>query len=109
MNDRRRAGAERVYDVLLRLYPAAFRVRFRLKLLEFFRDEHRGAIAAGRIAVLAFWIRIVADALVSALIERARQRPSIPEALMEGWLQDVRYALRVTRRRSALSIVIIAT
>ena len=139
MSDRRRARAELVYELLLRLYPREFRDRFGLQLLDLFRDKHRAASARGRLALVPFWLRIVADAIVSALSERLAQRPvfhaergrngASGNALaqcrplggahgsppfnqggpMHGWRQDVRYALRTMRRRPALSLVIVAT
>lgn len=75
MSDRRRARAELVYELLLRLYPREFRDRFGLQLLDLFRDKHRAASARGRLALVPFWLRIVADAIVSALSERLAQRP----------------------------------
>ncbi len=111
MSDRRRARAELVYQLLLRLFPGEFRDRFGLQLLDLFRDQHRAASARGRLALVPFWLRIVADAFVSALSERLARRPAlhIEGRLMHGWLQDVRYALRTMRRRPALSLVIVAT
>jgi putative ABC transport system permease protein len=104
-------AAERAYDVLLALFPRAFRDRFGLQLRESFRDAHRDAAARGLVARAAFWIHIVVDALGSAIGERLA-RPSPPRAggsLMKGWLPDVGHALRVAAHRPALSLVIVAT
>ena len=139
MSDRRRARAELVYQLLLRLFPADFRDRFGLQLLDLFRDTHRAASARGRPALVSFWIRIIADAVLSALSERLARRPAFhvergrngasgnalaqwsplggaqgsppfnQGGLMEGWLQDVRYAARMLMRRPTLTAVIVAT
>jgi putative ABC transport system permease protein len=108
--DRRRTIADRIYALLLVFYPRHFRDRFDLQLFELFRDKHRAAKAAGHRAVIAFWIRIAGDAISTALAEHIRQPAFKPEGrLMEGWLHDVRYALRVMTRRPAVSILIVAT
>ncbi|HSC29294.1 MAG TPA: ABC transporter permease, partial [Vicinamibacterales bacterium] len=105
-------AAVRFYRRLLRLFPAGFRERFEPDLLDLFRDKHRAAAARGRLSLAAFWIRVVLDAAISAPAERFARRPAraaggvLP---MQGLLQDVRYALRVTARRPAMSLVIVAT
>jgi putative ABC transport system permease protein len=113
VSDQRRTRAERVYVRLLRLFPAAFRERFELALVDLFRDQHRAAAARGRLSLAAFWIRIVADVAINALAERMVPAPPSRVvdrgALMQGLLQDLRYAVRVMVRRPALSLVIIGT
>ena len=103
--------AERVYRQLLRLYPADFRRRFADDLQELFRDAHRAAAARGAGARAAFWMRIVKDATVTAVAERFDPSQVSPQRgpLMEGLLQDVRYALRMVARRPALSVIIVLT
>jgi putative ABC transport system permease protein len=104
------ARAERAYRLLLRLFPADFRDRFGADLAETFRDAHRAAAARGRLPLAAFWIRILSDALRSAVAERRRaRRRGVRGAPMSGVWQDVRYALRVTARRPVLSLVIVLT
>src|ERR671935_728941 len=111
MSDRRRARGERLYQLLLRLFPRHFRDRFGVQLLDLFRDKHRAASQRGHSALFTFWVRIAADAFGSALSERLTRRPAlhVEEPLMEGWLQDIRYAARVMVRRPVVSIVIIGT
>jgi putative ABC transport system permease protein len=111
MSERRRARAERIYERLVRLFPADFRDRFGLQLLDLFRDQHRAARAQGRLALVAFWARIIGDAFISATAERARRRPlfQVQEGLVQGWPQDIRHAVRTLVRRPAVSLVIIAT
>ena len=105
--------AARAYARLLRLFPPAFRRRFEPDLLDLFRDKHRAASAAGRLALVRFWLRTIADVASSAARERradrARRAHLSKEPLMQGLLQDVRYALRITARRPAVSIVIVLT
>ncbi|HSK09770.1 MAG TPA: ABC transporter permease [Vicinamibacterales bacterium] len=113
MNDTRRTSRERLYRGLLRLFPPAFRERFAPDLVDLFRDKHQAARARGRIAVAIFWFVIVSDVVMSAAVERMRKQPAPPDGtrgpLMEGLLQDVRYACRTMARRPALSMIIIAT
>ena len=101
----------RFYRLLIRLYPAAFRDRFGQDLEDLFRDTHRAAAARGAAARVVFWVRIVRDALITAVAERFSPSQVFPERgpLMNGAFQDVRHALRMIARRPALSIVIILT
>ena len=111
MNDRRRAPAELIYQTLVRLFPAEFRDRFGLQLLDLFRDQYRAAHARGPLAVASLWLRVTSDALVTAAAERARRRPlvRIQGGLVKGLRQDIKYAARTLVRRPAVSLVIIAT
>ena len=101
----------RLYRFLLGLYPAGFRERFGRDLEDLFRDKHRAAAARGGTARLVFWVRIVRDAVISSVAERFTPSQVLPERgpLMEGLLQDIRFALRMIARRPALSLVIIVT
>ena len=58
--------AERVYQLLLRLYPEEFRERYGRAMRDFQRDRVREARASGH-ATLPIWIRAFADVAVSAL------------------------------------------
>jgi len=110
--ERRRHRSERLYELLLRLYPRAFRDRFELQLLELFRDKERAAASRGLPALIVFWIRIIRDGVASGLAERLAAAPGafhIEGKLMEGLLHDIRYALRMIVRRPTLSAVIVIT
>jgi putative ABC transport system permease protein len=101
---------ERVYRGLLRLFPRAFRDRFEADLLQLFRDKQRTAAAKGIAANLVFWFRLLIDLGVSAAAEHRRHMVRRTRgSLMQGFRQDVRYAIRGMRRRPALSAVIIVT
>jgi hypothetical protein len=66
--------SERVYNALLSLYPAAFRVRFAREMMQIFRDCLSEALEAGQVAVLAaFWLQAVRDLGVSVMRERGRE------------------------------------
>ena len=56
------------YRGLLTLFPRAFRDRFAADLVDLFRDKHRAAAGRGRIALAGFWISILRDVLVSAIL-----------------------------------------
>lgn len=91
---------ERLYRVLLHLYPARFRRAFAQDLIEAFRDQRRDA-SEHRIPRAAFSFMIVHDLLTQALAERAssilsafRRPPGLDreEPLMPGPLRAVRLA-----------------
>lgn len=56
--------AERVFDLLVRAHPAAFRERFGAEMRQLFRDRRRDAAERGEGAA-RFWLDLVADALRS--------------------------------------------
>ena len=63
--------AERVYNVLLSLYPVRFRVRFAPEMAQLFRDCCHDALENGEVAVLAaFLVSALRDLLISILRER---------------------------------------
>jgi hypothetical protein len=63
--------AERVYNVLLSLYPIRFRVRFAPEMVQLFRDCCHDALEKGEVAILAaFLVSALRDLLVSILRER---------------------------------------
>ena len=95
--------AERNYARLLRLFTPGFRARFEHDLTDLFRDKYRAAAARGRLALAFFWLRIIVDALATAVAQRLRR------TLMENLLQDIRHAVRLIARRPALSGIIVAT
>ena len=77
----------RYYRFLLKLYPARFREEFAAPLERQFSDEYRETHGAGLRAI--FWLRTLADWAVTVPAEMARELR-----------QDVRYAVRVYRRRT---------
>jgi len=63
--------AERVYNVLLWLYPVRFRVRFAPEMTQLFRDCCHDALEKGEAAILAaFLVAALRDLLVSIVRER---------------------------------------
>jgi hypothetical protein len=63
---------EHAYDVLLRLYPAAFRQRYATEMSLDFADALDAARARGPIAVMAFAGRAMGDLAMSLLREWTR-------------------------------------
>jgi hypothetical protein len=79
--------SERLYSALLSLYPVQFRVRFAAEMMQLFRDCCHDAIEKGEVAVLiAFWIRLTRDLMISVLRERSRglMGPISPEHPIVG-------------------------
>jgi predicted permease len=76
MRGLRSTHAERLYEWLLRIYPATFRGRFEPGMRDAFRAELASARRAGRAAVAWFWVVTAAQAVWFGAVERgARVRP----------------------------------
>jgi putative ABC transport system permease protein len=101
----------RLFRLLLRLYPAAFRQRYGAELQEAFACERAARCHAGVAGAWRFWIYITRDVLASALRQRFRARdlpqlPSQPKRKeMDTILQDVRYAFRQFVRRPGFTAI----
>jgi putative ABC transport system permease protein len=80
----------RLYRLLLKLYPARFREEFAAPLERQFADEYRDTATASERALL--WLRTLADLAVT-----------IPAELLREIGQDLRYAVRVYRRRALVT------
>ena len=66
--------SERLYNALLSLYPAHFRIRFAPEMMQLFRDCCHDALEKGQVAVVvAFWLRLSRDLCISVLRERGRE------------------------------------
>lgn len=105
------SSAERLFRLLLLLLPRSFRREARGELIDVFRQRYPGARAAGAKQLLAFWMRTVADIVVTAWVERLeawrtrrarRLRNAAPAA---GTLDDFRMAVRRMTRRPMSSLV----
>lgn len=69
-----RSWAGRVYGLLLRAYPAAYRARFGSSMRDTFTRDHARIRTLGRAARLSFWIVTLAQALWFGAGERLRLR-----------------------------------
>jgi len=92
---------ERVFRLLLRLYPTSFRLEFEEQLVEVFAYRAQKADrAAIQLAQIRFWLFIVADTVRTAFAEHRRTtrsdgaRNTDGGGGMEGLLQDIRYSMR---------------
>ena len=98
-------AADRIYGLLLRLYPADFRGRFEPGMRETFAEDHRRASGLGRRARAAFWIRTSFEALWYGIGERCRPRSVVPSVdslqggatMMSRLAVDLRDAFRALR------------
>ena len=98
------APGERLYRALLRLYPAEFRRRYGVAMLDFYRERRR---AAGPAA----WPRLLFDLFTSAAAVRLRPEPRLPaERITMGTvLQDLRLTLRGLARTPGFTAVVLLT
>jgi len=96
-----------VYRLLLYTFPASFRRRHGVRMLEQFRDQRR--LTHGRpVAATTLWIQAVADAVRHGLAVRrdARRRPRFA-GTRSTMIDDIRYAVRGWRREPAVTAIIV--
>src|SRR5215471_2205206 len=89
---------DRLFRLVLRLYPAEFRDRFGDDMAAAYREARMEAAMRGRRGVAEFWRGVAADALIRAPGEHLRMT-----------LHDLRYAARALRRTPMYTLVAIAT
>jgi putative ABC transport system permease protein len=103
----------RLYALLLRCYPPAFRRRFGPELQFAFDAGRRRARARGRLAALTFLAAAGTDAVVSGVRERRSHRWYSPRAerdpLMMTLLSDMKYGARQMRRQPQLAALAVCT
>jgi putative ABC transport system permease protein len=113
----------RVYRLLLRLYPRAFRDRYAAELVEAARLERMLPRHSGLSGTVRFWLFILRDLTVTSSRQRLRQAgaaslsgrgtPGLPHqekrTEMDTVMQDVRYALRQFVRRPGFTAVAVVS
>jgi putative ABC transport system permease protein len=86
------AARDRLYRLLLRLYPAEFQEEYGREMLQVFRDRAKHEPRA------RVWLDLVGDLVVTA-----------PREWTDALLTDLRYALRTIRRTPAFSLAVLLT
>ena len=89
---------DRLFRLVLRLYPEEFRDRFGADMVAAYREGRADAEMRGRRGVVGFWGGVAADGFVRA-----------PGEHMRILLHDLRYAARTLRRSPMYTLVAIAT
>ncbi len=84
---RGRSRADRVFRLLLRLFPSEFRGDFGDEMSAVFRDERADATAAGRLGLVRLWWRTLAGSLKTA-----------PREHLAVLVRDATYGLRLMRK-----------
>lgn len=104
--------------LLVRLFPPGFRTRFGPEILEQLREDWAATRARGRLAAFGFTLAAALDLVVAAAAER--WRPSLSTAprgggggvmrwLRDGWIHDLRQAVRALRRSPGFTLVAVGT
>src|SRR5690349_18240699 len=89
---------ERVFRLVLWLYPSDFRERFGPDMEAAYREARMDAAMRGRRGVAEFWLGVTTDALVRA-----------PEQHMRMTWHDLRYSARALRHTPVFTLVAIGT
>ena len=112
----------RLYRLLLRLYPPAFRRTYGEEMVEAFAADRARAYRRGIGGAVAFWLFTARDLFGSAARQRVRQlsrattsrgTPRLPRrerrAEMDTLLQDVRHATRQLVRQPLFTLVAVVS
>jgi hypothetical protein len=86
------SAGERLYRLLLRLYPADFRAQFGSELAQWYLDRRRHESA------VRVWVDVARDLFSTA-----------PKQQVTAVSSDLRYALRSVRRAPALAFAVVGT
>lgn len=121
MTPSQRVRGERLFRLLLRAYPRAFRERYHTELLDTFRRDRQRALFAGGIGTIRFWRHAVLDLCRTSLSQRRRhadesgQRPMDPAgsgaaaAWSRGFVHDLSVAARGLAKQPGYAAVVILT
>jgi putative ABC transport system permease protein len=107
MSPATRDWSDRVYRLLLRLYPADFREQYGRAMADFHRDRVATARRTGD-SMIALWLRTCVDVVGSAVAERVRGVVP-PSVAREQVMQDVSYALRGIAKHPGFATIVIST
>jgi hypothetical protein len=104
---RRRIRAQRVYRLLVRLYPPAHRRTFGEQMVQAFGDHYRDAVQGRGGSTVRFWLAVLADTATSLLTEHAarlrapgRRAATARRRRRDGMTGDGSHLLAAPRRSS---------
>jgi predicted permease len=98
-----------LFNLLLRLFPPAFREAFGADMRRLFADQRRAAASSGSGAIARFWIRTIAGMTSAAWRERRDARPTFARRLPIGetLVADLRLTIRMLLARPLFAAVVI--
>jgi predicted permease len=108
------AVSQRVFSLLLAVFPRAFRDRFEQDMRDVFSDQLAAARARSGVAgTMGVWLRTVPAMVLAALSEarsmkrqaRYTTQPSDGDRMLETLIADLRFALRTFRKSPTFAFV----
>ena len=103
----------RIYALLLRIYPRAFRERFGEELLFAFTSDWNETKRSGITAAIRLLTLSAADVIANGLRERRSNRWYSPraerDAFMPAFLSDLKFGLRLMLRTPQLTAIAVCT
>jgi putative ABC transport system permease protein len=98
-----------LFNLLLRIFPAAFRASFGQEMRRVFVEQRRVAAGRGLRATVAFWMRTIVGMSTAAWRERRDGRPVRQRApLFETFSTDLRITFRMLLARPVFALVVVA-
>lgn len=113
MTPDKRARGERLFVLLLHLYPASFREHFRSDLVASFRRDRAQARFQGATGTIRFWRHTMADLVRTAVSERRGETAVAGASPTAAWYrglgQDLRAAIRGLAKQPGYAAMAILT
>ena len=106
-----RGRGERLFALLLQLYPRAFRERYRDDLIAFFRqDRAHPKYGSGPLRPVRFWAATTRDVMKTAWSHRqdAGRYSPVPRRAIGRWRRDIRFAWRALWGAPAVTLAALA-
>ena len=100
---------ERLFAILVYLYPPAFRRRYGAELMWFFRKHRADSRFAGRRGAMRFWRHTIGDLARTATAEWVTAVRSLDRPRWESFVHDTRYAIRSLRRTPGFTMTVVLT
>ena len=98
-----------LFNLLLRMFPAAFRDSFGEEMRRVFVEQRRLAASRGHRTTAAFWLRTIVGMSLAAWRERRDERPRRQRApLFETLAADLRITCRMLIARPVFALVVVS-
>lgn len=76
--------SENMYKMLLHLYPASYRKRYEVPMMQLFRDLHKEALNEGFAGLLVLWVHVFFMDFIPSLIHQYSDKNAMEDKFQKG-------------------------